>query len=135
MEPRPHERGNGCCSVGQVRRKGTSMEPRPHERGNTPFRTERCRFLVELQWSHVLTNVETDRARHGGGPCPFTSMEPRPHERGNLGAVELAARQCMTSMEPRPHERGNAAKEELRAEAEATSMEPRPHERGNQDVP
>ena len=40
------------------------MEPRPHERGNVPY------LIVEageykLQWSHVLTNVETIRGEMG----------------------------------------------------------------------
>src|SRR5215213_5974 len=45
-----------------------------------------------LQWSHVLTNVETadvlGRLRGRQGP----SMEPRPHERGNHRRLTLNAR-------------------------------------------
>src|SRR2546423_9530350 len=35
-----------------------SMEPRPHERGN-PLLLGGYDFETRLQWSHVLTNVET----------------------------------------------------------------------------
>ena len=82
MEPRPHERGkkraaiadgrfdlsfNGATSSrtwkadpGSLGRVAgvASMEPRPHERGKRrPGRTlPRQR---SLQWSHVLTNVES----------------------------------------------------------------------------
>ena len=81
MEPRPHERGksvdvgnpfawrrsfNGATSSRtwkgitadfDVARLFASMEPRPHERGkcNLPFSAS---IAAQLQWSHVLTNVE-----------------------------------------------------------------------------
>jgi len=35
-----------------------SMEPRPHERGNVLKASGKLAAVV-LQWSHVLTNVET----------------------------------------------------------------------------
>ena len=38
-----------------------SMEPRPHERGNERAKCA-ARFHQLLQWSHVLTNVETSSA-------------------------------------------------------------------------
>ena len=107
-----------------------------------------------LQWSHVLTNVET-----AAWPPPFSvtvaSMEPRPHERGNgfaeagkmpsgklqwshvLTNVETyehhhqRGHQAKASMEPRPHERGNNVLRAVQEGIYFASMEPRPHERGN----
>ena len=40
-------------------------------------------FTDSLQWSHVLTNVETKRVSESHFVCKCPSMEPRPHERGN----------------------------------------------------
>src|SRR4051812_8874469 len=84
MEPRPHERGNALGLAPSVTRALTSMEPRPHERGNLRVVRYGHHLPPSLQWSHVLTNVET----FGRGRIPafksVTSMEPRPHERGNL---------------------------------------------------
>ena len=62
MEPRPHERGNHLPidELFQVLLIA-SMEPRPHERGNTEGPSDPQR-LHRLQWSHVLTNVETRTA-------------------------------------------------------------------------
>ena len=83
MEPRPHERGkcNGTTQKG-ARNDGfngatssrtwkgqsnpfdedgfwpASMEPRPHERGKSS-ETEEMYEPFALQWSHVLTNVES----------------------------------------------------------------------------
>ena len=60
MEPRPHERGKpslrqsvspGSCNA--------SMEPRPHERGKLVIVVASTVSTVMLQWSHVLTNVES----------------------------------------------------------------------------
>ncbi len=49
------------------------MEPRPHERGNR--RDELVEAFVDalLQWSHVLTNVETSRLtrRTAAAPSDF----------------------------------------------------------------
>src|SRR5215208_4987167 len=83
MEPRPHERGNPSLEVTLADPILASMEPRPHERGNygslrttaresqsfngaTSSRTwkpgemgEYLPAFLKLQWSHVLTNVET----------------------------------------------------------------------------
>src|ERR1700750_2634816 len=84
MEPRPHERGNHVSGPLDASGLQASMEPRPHERGNrlpvlwvrrvgrrfngaTSSRTWKLiRVTLKrdapttLQWSHVLTNVETD---------------------------------------------------------------------------
>ena len=71
-----------------------SMEPRPHERGKMPPRVRVVSVTRSLQWSHVLTNVESM-------VCPFysihpirASMEPRPHERGKpiAGSANAANR-------------------------------------------
>src|SRR5215213_9887641 len=160
MEPRPHERGNLRPYRDRIRELMPSMEPRPHERGNHAQASLRQGEEARaLQWSHVLTNVETTRARascrrstwaHFNGAtssrtwkrsspcssfptCNGTSMEPRPHERGNpSGGRRRAAWLRSTSMEPRPHERGNLEGDEGARQLQVTSMEPRPHERGNQ---
>ena len=82
------------------------MEPRPNRRGNDEW-VEEHPEAWELQWSHVLTDVETIRKDHGNGiptglqwshvltdvetqvvvfyPAGYTdaSMEPRPNRRGN----------------------------------------------------
>src|SRR5215213_1240316 len=159
MEPRPHERGNLRPYRDRIRELMPSMEPRPHERGNHAQASLRQGEEARaLQWSHVLTNVETTRARascrrstwaHFNGAtssrtwkrsspcssfptCNGTSMEPRPHERGNpSGGRRRAAWLRSTSMEPRPHERGNLEGDEGARQLQVTSMEPRPHERGN----
>ena len=83
MEPRPHERGKNtfgrrlqCCESGfngatsSRTWKGQLMPPsKPH-------------FVTGLQWSHVLTNVESSlNSRRAFATSP-ASMEPRPHERG-----------------------------------------------------
>src|SRR5579885_624336 len=131
MEPRPHERGNRR-QVRAARRRGfASMEPRPHERGNSSFR-RLVHLVLLLQWSHVLTNVETGQrpARSSPGTAlqwshvltnvetacrvrlprvaVLASMEPRPHERGNEHHGWNLENNLNASMEPRPHERGNA---------------------------
>src|SRR2546423_15291358 len=59
MEPRPHERGNSSAPVISPPQRGASMEPRPHERGNPTTSGSWSCSTASLQWSHVLTNVET----------------------------------------------------------------------------
>ncbi len=49
----------------------------------TAFLVQFFREHVLLQWSHVLTNVETSGATIDGIVVEIASMEPRPHERGN----------------------------------------------------
>src|ERR1043166_3862149 len=61
MEPRPHERGNFRDQVQVLDVGRASMEPRPHERGNEKTKALKPPQLLKLQWSHVLTNVETRR--------------------------------------------------------------------------
>ena len=61
--------------------KLASMEPRPHERGKSKSRLRDCAGR-ELQWSHVLTNVERWLDSHTNHRRNRASMEPRPHERG-----------------------------------------------------
>ena len=36
----------------------------------------------QLQWSHVLTNVESEATEEKACLTELASMEPRPHERG-----------------------------------------------------
>ena len=109
------------------------MEPRPHERGNLPPHA-RERAHVRLQWSHVLTNVETTCS--GYSRCQpswlqwshvLTNVETR--------SPNAATARATASMEPRPHERGNEARSEAAAPGLLASMEPRPHERGNELTP
>src|SRR2546423_7731481 len=59
------------------------MEPRPHER-ETLYKTRQGVLLDMLQWSHVLTNVETSCSVSAPIARGSASMEPRPHERGNV---------------------------------------------------
>ena len=61
MEPRPHERGKRLIIRWIEPRKPASMEPRPHERGKLDGSLSDHRATV-LQWSHVLTNVESENA-------------------------------------------------------------------------
>ena len=132
------------------------MEPRPHERGNIEFGS--CLTLLYwLQWSHVLTNVETIESRDLAERIIGASMEPRPHERGNMDAPVRARRGSRgfngaTSSRTWKHQQHQSARlrrvplqwshvltnvetveerDEQRPLFDA-SMEPRPHERGNQ---
>src|SRR5579885_607887 len=114
MEPRPHERGNFTVARLGRRLLPASMEPRPHERGNPLGAGQGVTNALGLQWSHVLTNVETRQCtprscraykcfngatssrtwkRRRRGPAPPerapASMEPRPHERGNGALCRL----------------------------------------------
>src|SRR5918912_782123 len=59
------------------------MEPRPSERGNKYGGVPTFQATVELQWSHVLPNVETTGGASGTPGANDASMEPRPSERGN----------------------------------------------------
>ena len=59
MEPRPHERGNELTDAKVGSYGEASMEPRPHERGNRARSKRPKPTTTPLQWSHVLTNVET----------------------------------------------------------------------------
>ena len=59
------------------------MEPRPFERGNIPFGNAGYPFAWWLQWSHVLSNVETGAQNQYRSAGRDASMEPRPFERGN----------------------------------------------------
>src|ERR1043166_7072127 len=109
------------------------MEQRPPDRGTrSDSLRRRCRRPA-LQWSHVLTNVETKEESKRRYSQHEASMEPRPHERGNPkwpspacwssgglqwshvltnvetdGFAGVAVEEEEASMEPRPHERGNA---------------------------
>ncbi len=107
MEPRSFKRGN-LHSVGMhARICVASMEPRSFKRGNassassltisrsgfngaTFFQTwkrplERAQFTTKplLQWSHVLSNVETSRLTVRVQRVAAASMEPRSFKRGN----------------------------------------------------
>ena len=155
MEPRPHERGNRDCEARVVARVLASMEPRPHERGNTN-EGEQVAVRFKLQWSHVLTNVETCYLCADSCSRDTASMEPRPHERGNAVRVSrirlndhgfngATSSRTWKPLHPTGH-RGsffcfNGATSSRTWKpccrcrsclaAPFASMEPRPHERGN----
>ena len=87
--------------------------------------------FVELQWSHVLTNVETSRCAEHSGDCRFASMEPRPHERGNNSAA-IQTFTGITCFNGATSSRTWKPMEPAsRWHLQLASMEPRPHERGN----
>ena len=81
MEPRPHERGKVINQTG----KGKQSEC---FNGATSSRTWKVGGRVQvgqrlrLQWSHVLTNVESEWNPVSQKLIGTASMEPRPHERG-----------------------------------------------------
>ncbi len=83
MEPRPHERGKQFRFACLHRFFSASMEPRPHERGKPALRHPLF-GRSQLQWSHVLTNVERSPNQLSMSPIRAASMEPRPHERGKI---------------------------------------------------
>jgi len=132
MEPRPLERGNPGRNLRRFLNYPASMEPRPLERGNHSLIFRLCPVQKSLQWSHVLSNVETSSTGSTGLPVRVASMEPRPLERGNNRSIECR---------PRPPARFNGATssrtwklitlKRLRRQWPQASMEPRPLERGN----
>ncbi len=129
MEPRPHERGksgNGQ-TVGRVRR--ASMEPRPHERGKADVEGKPLRESLWLQWSHVLTNVESRAACFARCSIPgfngATSSRTWKASKWKdliLPHWLLQWSHVLTNVERREAGREDAGKH--------ASMEPRPHERG-----
>ena len=156
------------------------MEPRPHERGKLGMPPKRSRAILrfngatssrtwkavnatqtkrrqrKLQWSHVLTNVESrlcvehvpaEPARFNGATSSRTWKEYFTRKgcllcrRSFNGATSsrtwkeadgVSQSECtFASMEPRPHERGKDDTWEVECvEVVPASMEPRPHERG-----
>ncbi len=59
MEPRSFKRGNELMLVNLKLNTGASMEPRSFKRGNSHWRQDNSARGKSLQWSHVLSNVET----------------------------------------------------------------------------
>ena len=111
--------------------------------GATSSRTWKAAFGVtglilsqpQLQWSHVLTNVERSDDWPGSRLQDRASMEPRPHERGKSSRTLLPRHRSRASMEPRPHERGKIDDMGIvLLTSPGASMEPRPHERGKPDL-
>src|SRR5262249_23020572 len=84
-----------------------SMEPRPLERGNIETACLLILPVSMLQWSHVLSNVETTQTistsqkkqRFNGATSSRTWKLPRTQIQGTARRI--------ASMEPRPLERGN----------------------------
>src|SRR5262245_11001457 len=107
MEPRPLERGNTfkhrvTNSTNEGFNGATSS--RTWKQDNSEFDQS---SLGWLQWSHVLSNVET-RLQASASIFPdAASMEPRPLERGNRWIQPIISSPALASMEPRPLERGN----------------------------
>src|SRR5437870_5383435 len=83
MEPRPLERGNGELIYKGRKRPYTLQWS--HVLSNVETRSLGVGAGGErlLQWSHVLSNVETVQALRFGKLTVQASMEPRPLERGN----------------------------------------------------
>ena len=158
MEPRPHERGksvsrkrpsasissfNGATSsrTWKVQTPSRLAFGVGSFNGATSSRTWKAKqnpamaaVIAKLQWSHVLTNVESPSFIVDFCSRTSASMEPRPHERGKnrCAACRIRNRErfngatssrtwkapasspartggTMASMEPRPHERGKLA--------------------------
>ena len=152
MEPHPFRRGNrtGAISVYQhVRFNGaTSFQTWKHAPCRRYSRSRRSfneatsfqtwKLAVDsseqsrtvLQWSHVLSDVETNTACHRTLP-ERASMEPRPFRRGNARSVRRSDALVVASMEPRPFRRGNAHDGQAATHGNVASMEPRPFRRGN----
>ncbi len=59
------------------------MEPRSFKRGNAHRPAETDAAHRRLQWSHVLSNVETARISESLMAGKKASMEPRSFKRGN----------------------------------------------------
>ena len=152
MEPRPHERGKRLAVGRAGHLVDASMEPRPHERGKRAFagyvrrvfqlqwshvltnverptKAHEQIFLLRLQWSHVLTNVESHSNKARRNHLYRASMEPRPHERGKVfrAKVNAVSRWLQWS-----HVLTNVESRSRRTMENQiiASMEPRPHERG-----
>ncbi len=73
MEPRPYERGNTVGRSLRAARSITSFNGATSLRTwKQATRTRRLTTSLWLQWSHVLTNVETEGA---GDPALLTKTE------------------------------------------------------------
>ena len=156
MEPRPHERGNSASA--RSRSASTSFNGATSSRTWKPApATTTPRASRGLQWSHVLTNVETTPRQQARRAANLASMEPRPHERGNPTSARAPTSCCrplqwshvLTNVETcGPRARcGKGTRSFNGATSSRTwkrfrtrqpprrvhlaSMEPRPHERGN----
>src|SRR2546423_5996620 len=108
MEPRPHERGNPGRGRA-LTRSSSSFNGATSSRTWKPLAVEQAREnLEELQWSHVLTNVETCHTYFGHRTCLLSlqwSHVLTNVETARIVAMSIAA--FVASMELRPHERGN----------------------------
>ena len=93
MEPRPFRRGN-------PEKSHLGLNPKLRFNGATSFQTWKlsraaCHPLLlvkRLQWSHVLSDVETSRIDYFVKMDVRASMEPRPFRRGNHQAQALSPR-------------------------------------------
>src|SRR5437762_1555857 len=72
-----------------------------------PSSSDLPRFLL-LQWSHILTDMETPTRASTLTAATFASMEPHPHGYGNRRLRATRSVPSYASMEPHPHGYGNA---------------------------
>ena len=133
------------------------MEPRPHERGNWQRLTAKGRAVNMLQWSHVLTNVETSRSHHAPAhrtkPLQWshvlTNVETRQLAQNRLSLTGFNGATSSRTWKQEVEEYIEARDKKLqwshvltnvetqprdyldRSGLQDASMEPRPHERGN----
>ena len=113
------------------------MEPRLLRHGNAVLPSHAASTpIVELQWSHVFSDMEIGELTDDGPESVSTaSMEPRLLRHGNIATV-LCILLCvcsMASMEPRLLRHGNKMPEiEFQSTASVpASMEPRLLRHGN----
>src|SRR6266852_5628915 len=97
MEPRPFRRGNGL--LGPVHPVTAEALQWSHVLSDVETRRPSTRHAPRtamLQWSHVLSDVETcpnaDRRPDRSVGVELASMEPRPFRRGNDHPRQRAAR-------------------------------------------
>ena len=156
MEPRPHERGNACASgaplcalalcfngatSSRTWKRGTEVEDAGEDTGlqwshvlTNVETSRRARPLLRkalLQWSHVLTNVETPDARRLGHTREELQWS---HVLTNVETESLR----QTEQQTWGFNRATSSRtwkllrcKEMDVNTEQASMEPRPHERGN----
>ncbi len=87
---------------------------------------------VSLQWSHVLSDMETIASIVELLRFYVASMEPCPFGHGNANSNRALDGEALASMEPRPFGHGNRGGLFNVKPIAFASMEPRPFGDGNQ---
>src|SRR5438552_2623666 len=109
------------------------MEPRPFERGNSFARSDSRASVCGLQWSHVLSNVETPAMPNSSTTCQI--MLQWRHVLSNVETAMVGSHLILDTQLQWSHVLSNVETAELlevtRKAARLASMEPRPFERGN----